>query len=391
METLGFVKPDDTIQIVFNTYDSNGASVTVTNLAAGDVQIYKDGGLVQRSSASGITVSIDFDGVTGRHLISIDLSDDTDVGFYELKSKYKVALEGITVDSQTLNPWIGSFEIGVAPILDAILSGNTYNINNSLGKRVREITSVLLASGISPNTGGNTNTSNSIELDSNASSVDGNYDPAVIDIIIGTGAGQSRQIFQYDGSNKIAYVNRDWKVIPDNTSEYVVRSNAGDTHINEGKAQAGAVGSITLNTLASSVDNIYNGQLVFIVAGTGADQCKRITDYVGSTKVATVDTNWAITPDATSIYAILPDDVCTISATGIASIISAISARVIENDGISDITDIEIMKAIYSYVIGDKEVNSGVHTFKSADGLKNRIISLVDGIGNRTLSNKDLS
>lgn len=160
--------------------------------------------------------------------------------------------------------------------------------------------------GTSPDSGGTANTSTRIELDSDASAVDGTYDPAIINIISGTGRGQSRVIFQYDGTNKYAYINRDWKVIPDNTSVYCILMNPGDTHVNEGVAQAGSNNTLTLNELGSDQNNIYLGQIIFIVAGTGADQARMVVGYDGGTKVATIDENWIVNPDSTSIYVMLP-------------------------------------------------------------------------------------
>lgn len=68
-------------------------------------------------------------------------------------------------------------------------------------------------------------------------------------------------------------------------------------------AQGGAAGSITLESGASATDDYYNGRWLEIVAGTGSGQTGRfITDYNGTTKVASVDPNWGTSPDATSIY-----------------------------------------------------------------------------------------
>ena len=190
---------------------------------------------------------------------------------------------------------------------DELLTGSEHNLPTSAGRRLRELSSPVLLEGTSP---GLNNTSTRIELDAAASSTDGAYDPAVICIYEGTGAGQSRQIFEYDGTNKYAYINRDWKTIPDSTSKYLIFSSAGDTHVNEGVAQGGTTNSITLNALASSSSDIYKGQVVFIVAGTGADQAKRIANYDGTTKVATISPDWAVPPDTTSVYAILPTALC---------------------------------------------------------------------------------
>lgn len=125
---LGDYNTTETVIIPFNAFTSDdpSASATITNLVAGDVEIHKDGGTTQRSSDSGVSVSIDFDSVTGNHLISIDLSDDTDSGFYSAGSRYQVRIEGATVDGGTINAWIGSFSIGCT--LRPSINGRTLDI-----------------------------------------------------------------------------------------------------------------------------------------------------------------------------------------------------------------------------------------------------------------------
>ena len=84
------------------------------------------------------------------------------------------------------------------------------------------------------------------------------------------------------------------------------------TTSDSGTAQAGSTSSITLQSGASATDDTYNGQVVYISSGTGAGQSRAIGDYVGSTKVVTVITNWATAPDNTSVYEIYPDDITEI-------------------------------------------------------------------------------
>lgn len=75
-------------------------------------------------------------------------------------------------------------------------------------------------------------------------------------------------------------------------------------------AQAGASTTITLDSGASGTTNAYTGCLVKITSGTGASagQCRTITAYNGSTKVATVDYAWEVNPDNTSVFAVLYAD-----------------------------------------------------------------------------------
>lgn len=70
-----------------------------------------------------------------------------------------------------------------------------------------------------------------------------------------------------------------------------------------GTASAGASLSITLAAGSSSVDGAYVGMPLRITAGTGAGGTWLVSNYVGSTKVATL-IGAAVTPDNTSVYSI---------------------------------------------------------------------------------------
>lgn len=74
-----------------------------------------------------------------------------------------------------------------------------------------------------------------------------------------------------------------------------------------GTAQAGAATTITLASVASSTDNIYNNTTIYLTGGTGAGQSAGITDYNGTTKVATIEHTWLINPDNTTTYEIHRD------------------------------------------------------------------------------------
>ena len=53
MFDLGDAPIDDTLYLPFDTYDSDGASVTITGLAVTDIEIYKDGVATTRASDNG--------------------------------------------------------------------------------------------------------------------------------------------------------------------------------------------------------------------------------------------------------------------------------------------------------------------------------------------------
>lgn len=98
----------DTLPHLFDSFDGGtGASITMTGLAATDIEVYKDGSVTQRASDNGYvlldTDGIDFDGITGIHGFSIDLNDNSDSGFYAVGPWYHVVISAITIDGQTIN------------------------------------------------------------------------------------------------------------------------------------------------------------------------------------------------------------------------------------------------------------------------------------------------
>jgi hypothetical protein len=205
---------------------------------------------------------------------------------------------GVTIT----NKLVSSLNISRA-VWDEELKGSTHNIPTSAGRRLRQLGNNQIHDGIAQGPAVN---GNQIQLELTASSLDGAYDPSMITIFAGTGAGQTRLIYQYDGANRIATVDRDWKVNPDNTSEYAILSHPGREHVNEGLAQGGSTNTVILNALASSIDGVYNYQTVFLRSGAGEDQTALIIDYDGTTKIATIEGSWGATPDSTTGYVILP-------------------------------------------------------------------------------------
>ncbi len=84
-------------------------------------------------------------------------------------------------------------------------------------------------------------------------------------------------------------------------SKYTADGAATDT----GTAQAGAAGSLTLATSAAATADLYNGMTLYLRGGTGAGQARQIHDY-SAARVASVSPNWTVTPDATTVYVLVP-------------------------------------------------------------------------------------
>ncbi|MSR59525.1 MAG: hypothetical protein EXS05_18095 [Planctomycetaceae bacterium] len=90
--------------------------------------------------------------------------------------------------------------------------------------------------------------------------------------------------------------------------------------VRTGTAQAGAAGTITLDSGASAIDSYYTGCIVQTTGGTGGaggsgslnNQARVITAYVGSTKVATISPSWETNPDSTTTFSVLSTEFATL-------------------------------------------------------------------------------
>src|SRR6188768_2131784 len=97
------------VRFMFSTHEAAGGNVAPsTAFEAADLLIYRaaDGAATsgtQRSSANGITMTSPFDTLVGVHDVDIDLTDNTDAGFYAAGYQYSVMIApDETVDGQTI-------------------------------------------------------------------------------------------------------------------------------------------------------------------------------------------------------------------------------------------------------------------------------------------------
>lgn len=134
---LGDFATGATVHVPWASNGADGASIT--RATDGTIRVYKNASTTQRTSSAGITDAEDFDTQTGVHWITIDLSDNTDAGFYAAGNNYTVVLNGAVIDGKTINTVLGHFSIqnryGSAPtataIADAILGRDLAAITES--------------------------------------------------------------------------------------------------------------------------------------------------------------------------------------------------------------------------------------------------------------------
>lgn len=179
MNYLGDYRTGATVRLMWDTNASAGGSIT--RATDGSIRIYKNVSDTQRSSAAGITDTEDADAVTGIHRLSIDLSDNTDAGFYAAGSDYFVVLVGAAIDGQTVNKVLGSFSIenrnppvDVTKVAGVTISAYDLAVSSVSGKNI-----VV--------TGG----------PATDDSLNGN----VYQVVAGTGIGQCIAVTDYTGSS----------------------------------------------------------------------------------------------------------------------------------------------------------------------------------------------
>jgi hypothetical protein len=81
-----------------------------------------------------------------------------------------------------------------------------------------------------------------------------------------------------------------------------VSAYTGDT----GNLQGATTTSVTLKSAASGTDDIYVGMCVQMTTGTQAGKARKITDYNGTTKVATTFPAWDAAPVSGDSYKVVP-------------------------------------------------------------------------------------
>ena len=130
-QALGDFPVNGIVAFLWNTNDQTGASITRST--DGTLKIFKANATAatwatERSSLAGVTQLEDFD-ATGMHSVHIDLSNNTDAGFYAAGNEYQVAIVGAVVDTKTVNVPLASFSIERANGILALLKSGTFGLS----------------------------------------------------------------------------------------------------------------------------------------------------------------------------------------------------------------------------------------------------------------------
>jgi hypothetical protein len=306
---LGTVPAGSTLYIPFSSYaGSTGASVTLTGLAVTDIEIFKNGSTTQRASDAGYalldTDGIDFDGITGIHGFSIDLSDNTDSGFFAVGSQYWVVVSAVTVDSQTVNFIAAVFRIGPAESVAGYPKVDVSHYGGTAGTFAsgRPEVNTTHAAGTAWGSGAITAASIAADAITAAKIADGAIDAATF----AAGAINAAAI----ASDAIT----DAKVASDVTIASVTGAVGSVT---------GAVGSVTGNVggnVTGSVGSIATGGIAATSFAAGAiDAAAIAADAITDAKVAADVTIASVTGAVGSVTAIVTANMTQISGDSVAA------------------------------------------------------------------------
>jgi hypothetical protein len=157
----------------FTTYrPSSGAAYTLAGTPA--LSVYKDNSTTQ--STTGVTLTADFDSVTGLHHFAIDTSADGT--FYSAGSNFDVVITTGTVDSvSVVGTVVGSFSLAKTAALRPTTAGRTLDVA-STGEAGLDFDNILLSNGqpkigiFASGTLTGTHSTTTADLGTNAPSVD---------------------------------------------------------------------------------------------------------------------------------------------------------------------------------------------------------------------------
>lgn len=237
MINFGEVPAGAVLPIPFASYAAaTGASVTLTGLAAADIEVYKGTSMTQRSSDAGYalmdTDGIDIDGITGIHGFSIDTGDNTDAGFYAAGSYFTVVVSAVTIDGQTVNFIAATFRLraaetaaGVPKVDVSHISGDSAAADN-LETAFDDTAGAVPWLGIVDQGVAQSASSTGLVMRSGAAFADGALVGSVLGAFGSTqGYWQFREITANVGSTDALTVDA-WSVTPSGTVDYKVFGSA---------------------------------------------------------------------------------------------------------------------------------------------------------------------
>lgn len=280
---LGDYAPSTVIYGKFTTFrPSTGAAFTLGGTPA--LSVYKDNSTTQ--STTGVTLTADFDLVTGLHHFAIDTSADGT--FYSAGSNFDIVITTGTVDSvSVVGTVVGSFSIAKTSALRPTTVGRTLDVTagGCAGVDWANVESPTTTLGLTNTTVGTVTTlTNLPAITSNWLTAAGLAADAVAEIQSGlasqTSVDDIPTVAEFEARTPTAA-----------QLAYIVANAATGLPVTF-TTLGGSTTAAVLNTVdgaaPSATNDQYNGRLLVFTDGTLKGVVTDITDYVGGTTTATI-------------------------------------------------------------------------------------------------------
>jgi hypothetical protein len=246
MQYLGDYAEDyATLNFKFSTHKADGTPITLAGTPA--LSVYKANSTTQ--STAGVTLSVDFDSVTGLHNVLIDLSANA---FYAVANDYMVVITTGTVDgTSVVGTVVAHFSIQNRPTNVALWKG-----------------------ALAPDIASETDIAAAVRDVDNATPAAGSMGSNIVNIAVLISA-----LVSYSAPLAV-------------TTGAVV-SDAGNS-------------ATTLKTnLSAATDNHWKDALVLMTSGALCGQVKLVSSYAGTTKIVTVSGGFTGTPAAGDTFVLI--------------------------------------------------------------------------------------
>ncbi len=333
---IGDFAVNSTLRYFYASNAAGGASAARTT--AGAYRVYKNISTTERTSSAGITDFSGFDSVTGLNAVTIDLSNNTDAGFYAAANDYVVVLVGAVVDGQTVNVPLFQFSIAnraptvtVSSMAAGVIT-NTSIANNAIVLRLANDAIASNARFTTFDTFAgypllSTNTNHLAQVNAN-NHIAANVHQFQNNVITNTAT---------DATFLAEVADAVWDEI---ASGHTIADSFGKLLDNLASVYTGITGAVTstvnatfnsFSTNLTALDDTYNEQTIVFTTGTCAGQSVPVTDYVQVNGYITTEDPFTSEPQPGDVFSIIP-----IHIHKRTQIADAILSRLLDSSGSSN-------------------------------------------------------
>jgi len=287
---IGDFVANSTVRYFFGTNASTGASVNRTT--AGAIRVYKNTSVNERTSVAGITDTSGFDSVTGLNGLSIDLSNNTDAGFYAAGNDYVVVLVGAVIDTQTVN----------VPLFQ-------FSIENRYPSIANAVWNALLSSHVTANTFGARTVRTLASSPTSEIQVNGQNH-------VSANVHQFQNNVITDAATDATFLAEVADAVWDEiASGHTIADSFGKLLDNLASVYTGITGVVTSTVVAtyttfstnlSALDDTYNEQTIVFTTGTCSGQSVPVTDYNQLNGYITTEDPFTSQPQPGDVFSIIP-------------------------------------------------------------------------------------